>query len=448
MGGWPQLRETRTVKSGQAPGTVIRCGLRDAMLAAVPVSIVHFFAHPLPPDELAQGLARALAAVPIFGARMRTSSDLMEIVCSDDGVPMEFYTVDETLAEAIGRVAMPSSGLADHCESQKALDGGLPLLTIRVSEFSDGGTALGCSFHHSIGDLQSYLLFMQAWSAAVAGLPVPEAIVVEDRDAYIDGLLPPGEPAEPSFRIPEPEEAEVLAAEVQAIARANRVVQVYFGADEVSRMRDHFAAEAGRKLSTNDVLCAHIHTSLREFDDYDGPRRIFIPVNIRPRLGLPPAMVGNMIGDFYLTCAPQTTAAQFAAEIRTTLNDVAALHPTFRADQRLIGEIGRDRLADCVPIAFDPPHRTFSLSNWTRFGLVDITFGGQRPVLVSPTPAVTLPWVGWLMEGFDGAGVMLTVMIPVRLAGKLRGADGRAWLHRFRSEQDELPSLATSGRVI
>lgn len=448
MGGWPQLLETRTVTAGQAPGTVVRCSLRDVLLSSIPVSIVHFYSHSLPAEQLAQGLARALAAVPIFGGRMRTTGGVMEIVCGDEGVPMEFYSLDETLAEAIGRAAMPSSGLANHCEALKARDGGLPLLTVRVTEFSDGGAALGCSFHHALGDMQTYTLFMRAWSAAVEGLPMPEAILVGDRDAYVNSVLPDGEPGQPSVRMPDAAESEALAAEVQASARANRTVQIYFGADEASRMRDELAAEAGRRLSTNDALAAHIHTTLRDLDDYEGERRIFMPVNIRPRLGLPPTVVGNLIGDMYLTCAAQTTPAQFAAEIRAMMDDAGAIYPSFRADLRFVEEIGRDRLADCVPFAFDPPHRTLTLSNWTRFGLGDITFGGDRPVLVSPTTAVSLPWVGWLVEGFGGAGILLTLVVPVRFASKLRGGDGRGRLHRFRSAEDELPALATSGRVI
>jgi hypothetical protein len=448
MGGWPQLRETRTIRSGKAPGTVVRCSLRDAILSRIPVSIVHFYAHPLPPDRLADGLAQALAVVPVFGGRIRTSGDALEIVCSDDGVPMEFFTVDETLAEAIGRAAMPSSGLASHCEAIKACDGGLPLLTVRITEFSDGGTALCASFHHTIGDMQTYILLMRAWSAAVEDLPSPEVIIVEDREAYLDSVLPAETPGPPSFRVPEGEEAKLLEAEVQGSALANRTVQIYFSAAEVSRLRDGLAAQAGHWLSTNDALAAHLQTCLRELDDYDGDRRIIMPVNLRPRVGLPGSVVGNLIGDIYVTCAPESTAAQFAAQIRSTVENFSASQVTFQADRRAVAEIGPGRLGECIPFAFDPAHRTLTLSNWTRFGLTELTFGGGPPVLVSPATAVSLPWVAWMVEGFHGTGILLTIVVPVRLAGKLRGANGRARLHRFRPEEDELPALATSSRLI
>jgi hypothetical protein len=450
MAGWPQLRETRIIKSGDAPGTVVRCGLRDTMLASVPASIVFFYDHPLPEEELAGGLARALAAVPVFGGRMRTVADRLEIVCSDAGVPLEFYTIDETLPEAIGRVAMPNSGLVDHCDAAAARTGDLPLLKVRVSRLADGGTAVGTSFCHAVGDLQTYMLLMRAWSAAASSMSGEEAVVVEDRDAYLDAILPPGDSGLPSFRLPDPEEAALLDAEIQASARANRTVQLYFTDAEVRRMREAFEAEAGRKLSTNNVLAAHVHTVMRDLDTtYEGIRHISMAVNIRPRLELPRTVVGNLLSEIHVPCAPDATAAQFASEIRTAMEAFATTPLNFRADQRLIAEIGRDRLGDCAPYAFDPPHRTFSLSSWTRVGYPDVSFDGHQPVMMSSTTAISLPWVAWLVEGFHGTDYLMTLVVPVRFAGKLKGADGRARLHRYRLDEDKLPPLAeASGKLL
>jgi len=448
MGGWPQLVETRTVRSGAAPGTVVRLGLRDEMLSNIPVTIILFYAHPLPVDDLAGGLARALGVVPVFGGRMRTVPDGLEIVCGDEGVPMEVFAIDETLAEAVGRAAMPNSGLAAHCEATAAHDGSRPLLTVRISRLSDGGTAIGTSFHHSVGDMQTYMLLMRAWSAAVDGAPMPEVTVVEDRDGYLDRVLPPLDNDRTSFRVPDAAEAALLEAEIQASARANRAVQLYFTDAEVARMRAELIAETGRKLSTNDVLAAHVHTTLRDLDDYDGVRHLTMPVNIRPRHEVPDAVIGNLLGEAHVPCGPQSTAAEFAAQIRSWLEDPGQTPVSFRADHRLIAEIGRERMADCVPYAFDPPHRTFSLSNWTRFGIEGLTFGGHPLVLMSPSTPVSLPWVAWLVEGVDVTGFLLTLVVPVRFAAKLRGADGRARLHRYRPEGEELPALIAGGRMI
>ncbi|MFC5665169.1 condensation domain-containing protein [Kitasatospora misakiensis] len=69
MSVWPRLRDTRTVRAGTAPGTVLRCGLADTMLADLSVSVVLFFAQALDEDRLAAGPARALERVPAFAGR-------------------------------------------------------------------------------------------------------------------------------------------------------------------------------------------------------------------------------------------------------------------------------------------------------------------------------------------------------------------------------------------
>jgi hypothetical protein len=118
MSAWPELRESRTVRTGNPPGTVVRCGLVDTMLADLSVSVVYFFERTLDEEQLARGLARALELLPTFAGRLRTRDEVLEIVCDDAGVPLSVYDVDETLAEAISRVTLPGSGLVDQADSR------------------------------------------------------------------------------------------------------------------------------------------------------------------------------------------------------------------------------------------------------------------------------------------------------------------------------------------
>lgn len=62
----------------------------------------------------------------------------------------------------------------------------------------------------------------------------------------------------------------------------------------------------------------------------------------------------------------------------------------------------------------------------------------------SPAANLPLPWVSWMVEGFEGSGYLFTVVLPAKLAGRLRGAEGRAVLHRFRDPADVLPTAAGS----
>ncbi|MBP0449353.1 hypothetical protein J5Y04_07280 [Kitasatospora sp. RG8] len=444
MSVWPQLRDSRHVRAGRAPGTILRCGLMDTMLADLSVSVVLFFQQALDEDRLAAGLARALERVPVFAGRLRTVDGALEVVCDDSGVPVDGYDVDGTLAEAMGRLTSAGAQLVDPVDAPAARAGGVPLLTVRLTRPSAGGTVLGCSWHHAIGDLQSFMLLMHAWSAAVEGEELPEAELIEDQDAMLDGLLPAEDCGRPGFRLPSPVEAAVLAREVAAGPRANRTVQIYFGDDEIARMRADFEKESGRRLSSGDAICAHVVSVVRELDGDREERRLTVPVNARRPLGLPASLVGNLLSEVHLAQVPEDGPAALAAALRTAVEDFTGEHLNLRSNLAFLESLGRDRLRDCVPLGFDPEQRRFSFSNWSRFGAYRIRFQGCRPVFFSPAANYPLPWVSWTVEGFHGTGLLTTVVLPARLAARLRGAEGRAALHRHRDPADVLPAVAAT----
>ncbi|MEV6978333.1 acyltransferase [Kitasatospora sp. NPDC093806] len=441
MSVWPQLRESRTVRAGTAPGTVLRCGLADTMFADLSVSVVLFFERALDEDRLAAGLAKALERIPVFAGRLRTVDGVLEAVCDDSGVPMVSYRVHGTLAESMGRVTAPGALHVDPVGAPAARTGDGPLFTVRVTRTGDGGTVLGCSWHHAIGDLNSFALLLRAWSAAVEGEELPEAELVEDQDALLDRVLPAEDTGRPGFRLPDPVERALLDREVAAGPRANRTVQLYFGEAEIARMSAEFGAAAGVRVSAGDAVCAHVLHTVRELDGDAETRWLTVPVNARRPLGLSPALIGNLLGDIHLPYTPADGPAALAGALRTAVQGYTEDHLNLRSNLRYLAELGRARLGACVPLGFDPARRRFSFSNWSRFGLYRASFQGQRPVFFSPAANYPLPWVSWSVEGFAGTGMLTTVVLPARLVARLRGVEGRAALHRYRDPADELPEL-------
>ncbi|MCX4750750.1 acyltransferase [Kitasatospora sp. NBC_01287] len=440
---------TRTVRAGSAPGTTVRCGLPDLMLADLAVSVVFCFPRALDADRMAAGLARALARAPIFAGRLRTAPDgTLEIRCTDDGVPFTTAVAPDTLPEVLGRLTLTAAGYTDHVQATAARTGGHPLLTVRLTRLADGGTALGCSWHHALGDMQTFMVLMSAWSAAVEGTEAPEITVVEDRDAYLDSVLPPTDAGRPGFRLPDAADAARLTREIEQAALANRTVQVYFTDDEPARMRAEFSEQAGTRLSTNDVLTAHLMSTLRQLDENHDEQYLTMPVNLRRFLDAPPGVLGNLLGEVYLAGPPDQAPAELAAAIRAAVTDFTGSHLSLRASRAFLDALGRERLRDCVPLGFDPARKTFTLSSWCRTGIYRLSFEGQRPSFFSPTGNLPLPWVSWLVEGFEGSGYLLTVVLPARLAAKVRSAAGRAALHQFREPADVLPPLAGAVRKL
>lgn len=443
----PRLTASRIIRAGRPSELVVRCGLLDTTLADLPTSVVFFYPGQLDTDRLADGLAIALGRLPVFAGRLRTD-DGLRIVCDDSGVPMDSYRVDEDLPAAIARMTLPESGFVDHVQAVPARTADLPLLTVRISQLSDGGTAVGCSWHHAVGDMQSFLLFMHTWSAACRNQPLPEVALVPDRDGELLAALPERDSGRPSFRLPDAAEAELIRQEVMQSARANRSVQIYFTDNEIERLRADLGERAGRALSVNDALCAHLLSTVWQLDGSDRDFRLVMPVNVRRHLQLPAGLVGNLFSEVYLSFTTDATAEQLATAIRDGIADFAQAHLSLRTNHDYLAGIGSSRLAECVPIGLDPANLTFTLSNWSRFGVYDVIFDDQRPAVFSPAANLQLARVCWLVEGFDNTGMLCLIALPARLSARLRSADGRAALHRYREPDEPLPELATAIRKL
>lgn len=446
MSAWPQLRETRVVRSGSPLGTVVSCSLTDMMLSGLPVSVVFFYRVAPDLGRLADGLARALGHVPAFGGRLRSAGDSLEIVCDDAGVPLAVYDLDDTLPEAIARATLPAADQVDHVDAPRARAGADPLLTVRVSLLSDGGMALGCSWHHAVGDMAAFMVFMRAWSAFTEGGRPPATDLVTDRETYLDTVLPEGGADRPGFKLPEGEHAAELDRHLAAATRANRTTQIHFPRPEVDALRAAVTADAGRRLSTNDVVCAHVASTVRALDEDTEPRWFAMPVNVRRTLGLPDDVVGNFVSEVFLPAPADRTA--HAVAIRAEVDAFASRHLNLRANREFVRRVGPARVLECVPTGFDPGNRTLSITNWSRFGVYGVVFDGTAPAFFSPTTNLALPWVGWLVEGFDDSGLLCTLTLPAKLAGRLRAPAGQALLHAHRPAGTEVPALAARIRKL
>jgi hypothetical protein len=444
VSSWPQLAGSQLIRPRRPSSLVVRCGLTDLLFADTSASGVFYYRQRLDPGVLAGSLAIALEHVPVFAGRLRAAGDRLEIVCGSAGVPLVISDVEETLAGAISRATLPSAGLVDHVDGLSARAGSEPLLTIRVSRLSDGGTALGCSWHHAAGDMHSFILLMRAWAAAAAGTSLPPVQLIDDPDDYLGQVLPAADCGRPGFRVLSPGEAAVLEGDVQAAIRSGRTVQAYFTQAEVARMRQEFGAVTGQRLSANDVLCGHLVATIRELDGDAEARRLAMPVDLRPRTPIPDGVIGNIVGEIFLTCGPRSAPEAIAAQVRSALEDFVQSHLSVRASLRFLSELGPARLRDCVPIGFDLAAKTFAFTNWSRLGLDHLAFAGEPPVLFTPAANLQLPWSALLVDGFDQAGHFLAISVPSRLAARLRSQDGRAALHRFRDPGDPLPELATA----
>lgn len=428
------LREADPVRSPVPSALVVKCAFTDILLQKLVVPAVFFFPGPLDEQALRAGLTQALERIPLFAGRLREAGDSLLLQCDNSGVPWSSAASELSLDEAIAALAAEQAPwLVQEIDPGRALRARGPLFTVRLTRLRDGGAALGLCWHHPIGDMHSFMLLMRAWSAAVEGRPLPEVLLVEDREAWLVRYDAPGGTTRPALRRVGAGELLRLIPYMAWTARRKTRVEAHFTAEEIDAMRGQLSAAAGQRLTANDVVCGHLMELVGSLDAVQRTRMLDIAVNFRSRVGLDPRLLGNLVAPMEIACNPGDDAARIGARIRHGVDHYLDEHLSLHASLTYIAEHGGTKqLGRCLPNAFDPLNRTLLVTNWSHFGVYDVAFGGQTPVHFTPTGGSPAPWAAWLVEGRGNRGLFLSAYLPRELAARLNSAEGKVRLHRFR----------------
>ena len=421
---------TQLIRPVRAQRLEIRCNVGDVIVANLAIHLVFFFERRLDMGALSRSFARALTNLPIFAGRMAVGGG-MRIRCEGQGVPFTTVSSGRTLREAIGSASKDNGlWLVDPVNGATARWGLGPLCKVRVTQFADDATAIGFSWHHAIGDMQTLMHFMTAWAAAAAGKPLAEPLIVEDRAAYLDEHLPVDGAREPGVRCLGLAELARSALYLAKDARKQRTLSLYFGEDEIARMRN--AYENGTRLSANDVVCAHVSEALMRADPAVDRRTLAIAVNARTRCGLDPMLVGNIITTLNLDLHRREAARSIAGRIRHRVDHFGDEHCDMRINQQFLDNAGAWRAARCVSTAFNPARWNPLISNWSGFGVYRIQFEDTRLSYCTPVMNFPVAGLGALLDGADGRGLVFQMSLPPTEFEAMSSPANREQLHRFR----------------
>jgi Transferase family len=431
---------TQLIRPLHAQRLEVRCNVGDAIVANLAVHIVFFFERHLDTRALTGAFAHALANLPIFAGRLAVDDGRMRIRCEGQGVPFTSVSSGRTLREAI-RSASEDTGLwlIDPVNGASARLGWGPLCKVRVTQLADDATAIGFSWHHAIGDMQTAMHFMNAWAAAAADKPLAEPLIVEDRAAYLDEHLPADGAREPGVRCLGLSELARGALYLAKDARKQRTLSFYFGEDEIARMRDAYGNRM--RLSANDVVCAHVCEALMNADPAVDRRTLAIAVNARNRCGLDPMLIGNIITTLNLDLRRGEAASSIAERIRHDVDHFADEHCDMRINQQLLDAAGTWRAARCVSTAFNPARWNPLITNLSGFGVYRIHFEDTFTSYCTLLMKLPVAGVGALAEGADGRGLVFQMALPPKEFQAMSSPAIREHMHRFRRAGDEIPRL-------
>jgi hypothetical protein len=392
------------------------------------------FERTLDPAVLSRSLAATLANYSVFAGSSRYEQGKWFLDCNARGVEFEVVEREESLDECLR--ALPSTPRKLTVPDVAVGLGHSKCLTnVRISQFRGGGTVLGVCWHHHVGDWQSFLGFMKAWSAHAAGRPLQSPLFVPDRDEFTAERCE--ERSESSgLRVAGYGELASMVVRLLASKPRQSTAVFHFTEEEISGIRAHQQQEAGQRLSANDTLTSHVMTSINEVEPRAVPRKVTFAVNFRRRIGVPDDAIGNFVGLMTLPCEHEITPVRFAERMRTAIDNY---RPRYREMRRFIDENGGPaRTYRFVPDDIDVIEGT-ALSNFNRFGLFDVTFGVADPILFLPIGVSSFPWYGIVSEGYGNRGTQLAFHMPTRIADRLRQPDMQAKLHRFRTSSTAVP---------
>lgn len=418
----------------------VRCNVGDVIVANLAIHLVFFFERRLDAGALARAFAPAITQLPIFAGRLGLDHGAMRIRCRGQGVPFTVASCDRTLADAI-RSASADTGLwlIDPVDGATARWGWGPVCTVRVTHLADQATAIGFSWHHAIGDMQTVMHLLNAWAATAAGAPPAKPVIVQDRAGYLDEHLPADGALTPGVRCLSPAELARSALYLAKDARKQRTVSFYFSDDEITRMR---AAYGNRiRVSANDVVCAQVSEALMAADPRRDRRTLAIVVNARPRCGLDPMLAGNIVTALHVDLRPGEGACLIAERIRRAVDRFAEQHCDMRINQRFLDDVGPWRGARCVIRSFNPARWNPFVTNLSRFGVHRIRFEDTAASYCMPLIRLPVAGGGALMEGAAGRGLVFAMGLPPKEFQAMSGPAVRERLHPFRRADDDIPPL-------
>lgn len=422
---------------------LITCGIEDQLLKKFPISVVFFYQKSVPHHTLVEALKEILSDFPLFAGTLKNINGNLCIDCNNQGILFSVNKDNDTLAQILQQLRnIQQKKLINSINPQQVISNQSPIMTIQLTYFACGGMALGVSWHHSIGDMHSFICFMKAWSNKVNQEKYVLPLIIQQRDKYLQENLQKNENLSSGVRYLKLKEFLQLIFYLLLPVKNKRVLQIYFSEDELKNMKQDFLVKTAQNLSTNDVFCAYLLGILSELDPSSEIKSLSIAVNYRSRMKLPENILGNFISFMTLINNQKFEPLQLAQNLRASIDNFPQLHMNFFSTQKYIEQNGGQKKIDrFLYTGIDPMKNQLLITNWSKFGVYDINFLDSKPIYFTPFSDSPFPWLSVIVEGFFNQGLIYSVALPNKLANILMHKDTIRKIHQYRDRQEIIPEF-------
>jgi hypothetical protein len=400
------------------------------------VPLLFLYRRSIDTGRLKESMAQALALYPDFASRVIKRGSRYTLQLSGGAVALRVQTgppIEHILADLDAH----SAHLVHSADPDVARLTDRSFTRIWITQASGGGTAIGLSYRHCVGDAKTALMFMSCWAALARGESPPAPTRAWDRQARMLAVLGETRGRSLARRM----RSDEIAMGARLLARRGRHLHpltVFFGAREISALRAELEHELERPVSTNTALTANLLIFSR---DVYRPRTT-VPcsmfVDYRHRLGFEPNEVGNLIGWVSADLGETTTVASMASELEGQVASFDASNAGVAPTQRFYDDIEHSPAATRTMLAtYDVTRTVFSISNIAPFE-DSLDFGAGHLALTS-LPRFVSPLNGamTLTRGLDGQGMACSVLLPRAVTSRVEPA--LRFLHRLREPGDHPP---------
>ena len=358
-----------------------------------------FYGDTLDTPQLLDSLTTTLASYPVFCGRYNASPPTA-VDLNNAGVPVQISIHPSTLSEAVAH--LPPSGKASvflrtahepFVPTKEPMDPDqgsteAPLMSIKITTFAGGGTAIGILAQHCVVDAEAQILFMRHWACAYRGLPllpppvharcyVDKAVAdapIERPDGFRVHAIKPGEQHMPEF------------VGVMPQINGPSVCIVPLDGEALATLKAEASAELppGAYVSTDDVLTAHVWRTLCAMRceqlgipvDSDEMTTCHRPVNFRKRIEVPLAegYVGNAISQVLTDMSVRELLSSHPSAVAHRLrSDLLSQHSPTMVKERARWLAHVMRGGGKAKMVFDAKALTFIVSSW-NFAWEDAAF--------------------------------------------------------------------------
>ena len=274
-----------TLTPAQPDGGTVDFSPYDHLNRGRSTPMLWLYERSLEPAKLVAALEKCLGDhYALLCGRYSPSQPPTGIKLNNAGVPVRICTVDEPFSEAIAHVqgadaspcifersaheplVPPKAGMDPDRANPDA-----PLLSVQITTFASGGTAIGLLLQHGVGDADAEIGFVRSWARAYRGLE-PDPVPTHDR-CVVNTLSTEGsgftgdKPGGSSFKVKVLPPGETNVPEfVGVLPRlgGSRCIVVPFGKAALKRLKEAASAGLpdGKFVSTDDVLVARVWRAL------------------------------------------------------------------------------------------------------------------------------------------------------------------------------------------